>query len=1005
MINLVNVPSLNAALNGAVEFCRGKTGRVDVVVPDKLSLFMERFLFEKLNISSSFNLRVSTLNRFAKRGLNVDKSKQISKLGAIILIHKILNDNAQNFNVLKSFNYSFSYAENVYRTIGQLKASKIMPEEMQKFSHKNKQLEGKILDLAKIYTEYERLKTGLVDASDMFLMSTITIAENRENEDIVFVGFDDFTAIEYSIIEQLGKSNNVYVYSYLTRTNNKHIFNGEVGEQLKNIAYKNEIGYKVLEENLPTNSLLEFLQNHLFATDDDTFCQTTETAKVFSANSVASEIEFAARDIRQKVLNGKKYNQFGVAVYGIENKVEKIEEIFNKYEINYYIDCPLSINKSVVYKFVLSVFKFNLENNVLPHVIDIINSPFFNIPQWGKAQLIDKLKKFNFIYDVNSLEIDDENFDKLKKFLSDFSFEKTISIENCRVKLKNSLKFYNFDEILAQICENCGLKAKILLNKSCQIIFDLFDEVIKFYDYANIQTFYDIYTHIASVLSVNNLPATIDAVKVVDADNFVEIFDHLYLINCTQENAPSIKADCGIILDAEIEELNFKNKLSPTIAHINRLSKLRLFNTTLLFNKSLTVSYNKSQSVLIKELLKRIQVDFNGAKINILPEYEETLKGYEALSYWDYVWAAHKFNQQALVGDAIKTDKLSQQSINLISNFNTISASSLESYFKCPLNHFIANQLKIKPDLDNTLQTFDIGNILHHILYVYYNLDKNVGDRRQFVTKTTLEYLKNEERITLNASSPIIKNLIEEAVRMLDGVDNIDKYSLFKTDKKLVEYSFKNFNLGNVNLMGFVDRIDVCEQNNQKYLRIIDYKTRDADAKLKELYYGKKLQLFLYNLAMEHIFNMPGVGSFYLPLHNNYEREEENTYSLDGFFENTVDVVHALDVRLQPQDKSNIVNVTLTNKQIAAQNTNKALSPQKFSSLKQYAKQVSNLAVEEMRSGFIAASPLDYKKACDYCPYMQICLKNSCGVVDRKTVEVDVSSFDLSVKNGGEDGE
>ena len=106
---------------------------IEIVVPDKLSLFMEKFLFEHMQIYASFSIKVSTFNRFAKKCCVVDKEKQISKVGSILLIHKILNDNIDKLEVLKSKAFSFSYAEEIFRTIGQLKASKIGYEEMKLF--------------------------------------------------------------------------------------------------------------------------------------------------------------------------------------------------------------------------------------------------------------------------------------------------------------------------------------------------------------------------------------------------------------------------------------------------------------------------------------------------------------------------------------------------------------------------------------------------------------------------------------------------------------------------------------------------------------------------------------------------------------------------------------------------------------------------------------------------------------------------------------------------------
>ena len=171
MIKILNVSSLYSALYKVIDFCcENSNETIDIIVPDKLSLFMEKFLFEHMNTTASFNIKVSTLNRFAKKSCVVDKANQISKVGSILFIHKILNDNFDKLEVLQNKVYSFSYAEDIFRTIGQLKASKISFEEMKNFSSPDVRLSGKIKDLALIYEEYEKNKAGLIDASDMFLM-------------------------------------------------------------------------------------------------------------------------------------------------------------------------------------------------------------------------------------------------------------------------------------------------------------------------------------------------------------------------------------------------------------------------------------------------------------------------------------------------------------------------------------------------------------------------------------------------------------------------------------------------------------------------------------------------------------------------------------------------------------------------------------------------------------------------------------------------------------------
>ena len=76
MIKVLNVPYLYASLYKTAEICKDNK-EIEIIVPDKLSLYMEKFLFEHLNISASFNIKVSTLNRFAKKRCIVDENKQI----------------------------------------------------------------------------------------------------------------------------------------------------------------------------------------------------------------------------------------------------------------------------------------------------------------------------------------------------------------------------------------------------------------------------------------------------------------------------------------------------------------------------------------------------------------------------------------------------------------------------------------------------------------------------------------------------------------------------------------------------------------------------------------------------------------------------------------------------------------------------------------------------------------------------------------------------------------
>ena len=508
--------------------------------------------------------------------------------------------------------------------------------------------------------------------------------------------------------------------------------------------------------------------------------------------------------------------------------------------------------------------------------------------------------------------------------------------------------------------------------------------------------FMDILIHIASVVKINNLPLSLDAVKIVDANNSMEIFDNLYLIGANYENAPNMKYDCGIILDNEIEKLNFSHKLSPTIAHINKLSKLRLFNSVMLFEKELTITYSNSRSDIIVEMLKRIQVKTQQGLMNIAPISRFDYDCYLAMSKWDYLEFLTKNdkNNVKINENLIKNkdfSKISKENLKIYEDFNVVSATTLENYFKCPMYAFLQNILKIKPRLETEILSLDIGNVLHEIMFTYYKRNKQVGDMYAFCKNKVFACVEREDRLKLNADSPILSNLIDEAMRVINAVNYIDENSMFKP--KHFELDFKGddaLKLKNISIIGKVDRVDVFND----MFRIIDYKSGKADASLKELYYGNKLQLFLYTCAMERVLHKRGVGSFYLPLHNAYTREMINTYSLKGFYLAEDFVVHAFDKRLEAGSKSDIVNVKL-NKDNGVTRTigYKELKINELNALKDYAKKVSENAVDEMKSGYITPNPSEVSKPCEFCPYDHVCMRKSCGIEYRKANKVNLESF------------
>lgn len=67
-----------------------------------------------------------------------------------------------------------------------------------------------------------------------------------------------------------------------------------------------------------------------------------------------------------------------------------------------------------------------------------------------------------------------------------------------------------------------------------------------------------------------------------------------------------------------------------------------------------------------------------------------------------------------------------------------------------------------------------------------------------------------------------------------------------------------------VGLQGQIDRIDVCENGDETWVRVIDYKSSQKELDEEKVWYGFQLQLLLYlNVCIEAIPNGIPAGAFY----------------------------------------------------------------------------------------------------------------------------------------------
>ena len=1025
-LNLLKSLNLKHSIDNTIAIIQ-QLGNSDicVVVPDKLSATMERLIFEKLNLDCSFNINVSTLNRFSKNILAETKAKYrtISKIGGIILLKKVLNENKNLITSFKNDKHSYQYSNEIYKTLSQLKACQLTSEELINYQCELKPLQQKINDLGNILQFYNEAKpNAFLDNSDTLTLTCMMLehSESVKNTYYIFVGFDDFTSQGYLLIERLIKqSKGVYVNTYISNNFNKNIYYQDVFYTLVSKCRQLGINEQMIELPYIDDDFHTYLTQNLFAFNKLKFNTPSNLVRLYQAQNIVDELEFVARDIRKRVISGARFREFGVAIYNLNNYVDVVKQVFNKYDLCTYIDIQKSFSSTCVYRFFVNLFTIYLKNYETLNLIELINSPFIVLPETHKAQIIKTIKKLNYRGNLSKLDLQDEQINisvkAISKFLNTYKLDNDSTIEDILNWHNNLVENLKMNDILFELSE-CLDDAydKKILAQSLKSSLQLINEIKEFYPSATLQEVLDIYTNAGLEHTISPLPLSADCIQIIDAQEILTSFDNLYIVNCSASTSPSILQDIGILLDKELSYVQLSHNIEPTIARMNRLNKFKLFNGSLMFNKSLCVSMSLNSpsetSPLVNELKTRLFISSSkNEETNISYIYPNQINNelnYTPLSLWDLVEYVYINNitpneniQQIIDSTNIVTRPTNARLEQQFVNFNKISASGLESYFECPLKYMFRYILKLKEADSSDVELLDIGNILHIVAEKYYKLNNRTNlDIAKFCTTTITYIINSDEKLKQHINNPILINLIGEAERFISHLQQLELNSKF-----VPTYFEKSFGQGcdfpalkltdNVVLNGKIDRIDIY--NN--HFRIIDYKSGNSNATFNELYYGKKLQLFLYALAVKNATNKQLSGTFYFPIKNSITKTDstETPYKLNGFYTENLDLITAYDINLTSNLKSNFVNMSLL-KDGSIKKTEKVLTESEMDNLLKYSKNLSVKAINEIQQGKFNASPLKIGSkfnACTYCPYLSLCSKSSNKVEFREVGDVNKQSF------------
>ena len=340
------------------------------------------------------------------------------------------------------------------------------------------------------------------------------------------------------------------------------------------------------------------------------------------------------------------------------------------------------------------------------------------------------------------------------------------------------------------------------------------------------------------------------------------------------------------------------------------------------------------------------------------------------------------------------------------------SVSRLETYAACACRHFLQYGLSLQEREEFGFEASDMGTVYHAVLENFAGklAESNLtwwDFTEDFAAKAVKESVeayaaiygetvlyssaRNEYAIT-RMSRILTRTVLTLQKHLKHGSFQPDDYELsFRFAEDLDSIHVDLSEDEKMHLQGRIDRIDVAEDAEHVYVKVIDYKSGNRKFDLAALYYGLQLQLVVYmNAAMEMESRkhpdkeiVPAALLYYhiddptieTPVELTDEQINEQILAklrMNGVVNSDPGVVERLDRYMQ--DKSVVIPVE-KKKDGSFSARSGVLSREEMQLISSYVDAKIRSIGREILDGKIAANPYEKgnEEACTYCAYKKVC--------------------------------
>ena len=381
-----------------------------------------------------------------------------------------------------------------------------------------------------------------------------------------------------------------------------------------------------------------------------------------------------------------------------------------------------------------------------------------------------------------------------------------------------------------------------------------------------------------SQYDVGTIPTVLDAVTVggVSAMRCQQV-KHLLVLGAAEGNLPAYGGSTGVLTDAERTQLRRLGvPLTGGAMEGVAAEFAEIYGCFCAATETIHVTCPAGQSAFVFRRLCQMLGMKDGVSLNPGPGAAMTDR-WEAGAYlarWRERQAAQALYVAPAYDDALARaahtlGTVSEEGIRaLYGKKLTLSASQIDRQAECRLSYFLRYGLRAQERKEAAVDPAEFGTFVH---YVLEHTAREVMEKGGFHAVDQEQTLEISHKYAEEYAAERFRDLDSERVSYLfrrNGLelDMVVRELWSELSESLFEPVAFELNFGpdgdlpavpisgkrmQARLLGFVDRVDAWKQGDQRYVRVVDYKTGKKDFDYCDVYNGVGLQMLLYLFALE----------------------------------------------------------------------------------------------------------------------------------------------------------